>query len=280
MNILLRCNNVGGLEDRLTNIEDKLSHLTTSLLAPRSRRSSKDSQEEGLLSDSPKDQHLASLESPSLPRRHIVRDDAELLHRYHGPCTLFALCTEFCESALSDYPLRSPPRHNSKSQQDAKKYSSAQVQALKEALTLMCTEVSAEETFDLRSEQSHIRLPPKRFLLMVQAQFFKQADYIMDIFAPSRFWCNVEYIYSRGLGPGDEAWAICLNTIILLVTRSEIASSNTEPAIRAQFARSLFQTVHAALSNPRLLTAPKLINIQTLVLLVSHPTGLVRCCTF
>lgn len=253
----------------MTNIEDKLSHLATSLLSPNSRGSSNDTDRGEGSKSSCEDQQFINAENSSLPCRHIVRDQVNLLDRYQGPCTLFALCTEFCESALSDDSPNSPPRRNSGPQKLTKEYNLAQIRALKEALTLICTEVGVEEPFDLRSEQSHIRLPPKRFLLMVQSQFFKQADYITDIFAPSRFWCNVEHIYSRELGPGDEAWAICLNTIMLLVTSSEITEGRPEPAIRAQFARSLFSTSHAALSNPRLLTAPKLINIQALVLLVS-----------
>lgn len=219
---------------------------------------------------------------PSLPPTgcHIVRSQGDLVDRYHGPCTLFTLCTEFRDTLLAEQQTQSSPPAEDDAQQSKMQDKVVKNEALSELLARMCFEAGVEESFDLPSKPYPIRLPPKKFLLMVQSQFFQQANIAIDIFVQSSFWSNVERVYSRTFTPIDEAWAICFNTIILLVLGSEISTQGSDPLVGSQFALPFLSTVRAALSNPRILMAPRLINVQALALLVSilndriHP---VRC---
>ena len=144
-------------------------------------------------------------------------------------------------------------------------------EVVKDILSRMCAEANSEESFDLQPDQNPIRLPPKQFLMVVQNQFFQQADSATDVFVQSSFRANVEHIYSRPVTAADEAWAIIFNTVILLVLGSEVSAGGTEPLIGSQFARPFLVTLRTALSNPRVLMATKLINVQALALLVSSP---------
>jgi hypothetical protein len=195
--------------------------------------------------------------------RHIIRSPGDLTDRYHGPATIFALCSQFSDTVLHD---QNPDGENTQYSPER----SQTMEALKDTLTRMCLEASLEEPFDINSTNSaSIRLPPKQFLLMVQAQFFQHADHHQDLFVQSHFCAVVEEIYSRPFTPSDEPWAITFNTIILLVLGSEMSSQSSDPLIRSQFAMPFLSTVRTALSNPNLLMAPRLINCQTLALLVS-----------
>ncbi|KAL2012342.1 hypothetical protein VTN00DRAFT_5060 [Thermoascus crustaceus] len=135
----------------------------------------------------------------------------------------------------------------------------------------MCLEAGIEESFDLPTDHINIRLPPKQFLLMVESQFFDQADYMTDIFVRSSFWSNVDRIYSRALRPADDAWAICFSTIILLVLGSECFARGNDQVLGSQFLEPFLSTIPAALSNSHILLAPKLINVQALALLYFSP---------
>lgn len=269
----LRCNNIGGLEDRLSNIEGELSNLTTLLKAAGSQRTSIDlrPEEQCPIVFSADDQILDGATNLPPTDRHIVRSQSDLVDRYHGPCTLFALCNEFCDTALSEERTPSPPSAKNELHEGNEQDRPARSEAVKVVVARMCLEAGIEEPFDLQSDHIPIRLPPKQFLLMVQPQCLKQADHATDIFVQSSFWSTVERIYSRPFTPADEAWAICYNTIILLVLGSEISAQGNDPLVGSQFALPFLLTVRTALSNPRVLMAPKLINVQALALLVSSP---------
>ena len=133
----------------------------------------------------------------------------------------------------------------------------------------MCSEAGSEETVNLRAEPIPINLPPKQLLLMAQTQFFQQVDYTTDIFVQSSFWAKIETLYNRPFTPSDEAWAICCNTIILLVLGPESSTQDCNSQIGSQFIRPFLLTVRSALSNPQVLMAAKMINVQALALLVS-----------
>ncbi|PGH23594.1 hypothetical protein AJ80_02375 [Polytolypa hystricis UAMH7299] len=243
------CNNVGSLEDRLSNIEGELSRLMTLLQTSNAQKTLSD---ESLADESgtpfPSDSHVSKTDTPFLPTdRHIVRNQGDHMDRYHGPSTLFALCREFCDTVLCEQKI--------------------QGEELKDLLTDMCFEAGLEETFEFQSSWVPIRPPPKQFLMMAQGQFFDQADYATDIFVQSYFWANVERVYGRHIGPVDEAWAICFNVIILLVLGSEMSSQGNDPLVGSQFAQPFLLSVRSALSNPRVLMAPTLINVQALALL-------------
>lgn len=263
---------MAGLEGRLINIEGELSRLATYFKAVGSQRSSVDmTAEEELPSPFITDDQLSE-DSPSLlPKdRHVVRGQVDLTDRYHGPGTLFTLCNSFRDIAVSERGKQKPPPTENGSQQSTGQNRSAATEAVEDILTRLCLEAGAEGSFfDLQSDHTPIRLPPKQFLLVVQTQFFQQAHYATDIFVQSRFRSNMERIYSRPFAPADEGWAICFKTIILLVLGSENLTQGNDPLFGSQFASSFLSTVRTALSNPRFLMAPKLINVQALALLVS-----------
>lgn len=257
----------------MSNIEGELSRLTSLLQTGDGQRPFIDvGTEEGFpITSSADDQLIKDTPSPPPTNRHIVRSQGDLIDRYHGPCTLFALCKEFCDIALSEQGLQGPPPDKDATQPGKKQDRLVDNEAVKEILARMCLDAGIEEPFDLQSYHIPIRLPPKQFLLMVQTQFFQQADYTTDIFVQSCFWSNVERIYSRPLLPADEAWAVCFNTIILLALGSETSTQGNDPLVGSQFALPFVLTVRTALSNPRVLMVPKLINVQALALLVSVP---------
>jgi hypothetical protein len=197
-----------------------------------------------------------------------------LVDRPAGPSSLSALCHEFCDLAFSAQRPSSLRSTKDQIQQGETEDHPAQNEAIKDVLTRMCFDAGIEDSFNLQSDHVPIRLPPKQFLLTIQTQYFQQADYTTDIFVQSCFWSNVERIYSRPFTPADEPWAICLNTIILLVLGSESTAEGNDPLAGSQFAQPFLLTIRTALSNPRVLMAPKLVNIQALALLVSTQSWL------
>lgn len=247
--------------------------MTTLLKAAGSQRPFVETAgDEDFLTTFPADDQLSE-DTSSLPPtdRYIVRCPGDSIDRYHGPCTLFALCNDFCNTTLSEERTDGQVPSKDGLQQSKRQDSPSQIEAVKDVVARMCLEAAIEEPFDVQSDHIPIRLPPKQFLLMVQTQCMQQADYATDIFVQSSFWATVERIYSRPFTPADEAWAICFNTIILLFLGSEISAHGNDPLVGSQFALPFLLTVRTALSNPRVLMAPKLINVQALALLVSTP---------
>lgn len=265
----IRCNNVGGLEHRLINIEGELSRLTTLLAAVGNPRTV-----ENAISQLPVAQDNTPILSVDthveedtgiLPTdRHIVRSQRHHLDFYHGPCTLFALCNKFRDTALESIASSNP--EEAQRVQDGGFDDQSSV---KELLANICLEAGMEDSFDLHSEQAPVRLPPKQFLMMAQAQFFTNVDYSTDIFVQSSFCSKINEIYGRPFTASDESWAICFNTIILLVLGSETAVQGNDGLLGSQFIRPFMLAVHAALSKSYILMGPKLINVQTMALLVS-----------
>lgn len=141
--------------------------------------------------------------------------------------------------------------------------------AAKNLLEHICLEAGVEESNDLQADPTPIRLPPKQFLLVAQARFFQQIDYATDLFVHPCFWSNVERVYSRPLTPADEAWAICFNSIVLIVLGPESLNQHSDPQIAAQFFRPYLLTILSAVSNSRVLMVAKIVNVQALALLVS-----------
>ena len=191
------------------------------------------------------------------------------IDHYHGPCTLLALCNEFCNTLSSAQDTQSVNAAQDKSQMDERSALPAITNRAKDLLDRIRIEAGTNESLDLETDHIPIRLPPKQFLLMAQTQFFQQADYGMDIFVQSKFSSNVESVYNRPFTPADEAWAICFNTIILLVLGPESPNNGGDSLISSQFVRPFLMTVRSALNNPRTLMAAKIVNVQALVLLVS-----------
>ena len=197
--------------------------------------------------------------------RHIVRNWSNLSDRYHGPCTLLALCNEFRSTLLSMQSVQAPSSAESEYQRHRRHNSPVINDAAKDLLELICREAGIEECFDLQGDPTPIRLPPKQLLLIAQTRFFQQADYATDLFIQSCFQSNVERVYNEPLAPHDEAWAICFNMMIVLVLGPGSLNEN----VGSQFVRPYLMIVHSALSNPRILMATRIVNVQALALLVS-----------
>ncbi|KAF3020672.1 hypothetical protein E8E14_013088 [Neopestalotiopsis sp. 37M] len=135
-----------------------------------------------------------------------------------------------------------------------------------EVLDRLC--FSARDESPLKAvENLTIGLPPKQLVLMVLPQFFAQVDYQTDIFVQTHLLAEIERIYSRSAIVATDAWAICFNTIILLVIGPEGWTHGHGPPMVSQFTQPLFQAMRAALNQAHLLTIPKLINVQALALL-------------
>ena len=201
--------------------------------------------------------------------RHVVRSSSDLTDRYHGPCTLFALCSDMRKTLLSANQSEPSTGSQDESEHCKKNGMSKLTDATKGILSQMCFEAGTEEAVDLHTAPTLIRLPPKQLLLMASTQFLQQADYTTDIFVPSFFGSNMERVYSRAFTSAEEAWAICYNAIILLVLGPENSSQDCDSLMSSHFIRPFLLTVRSALSNPRLLMAAKIVNVQALALLVS-----------
>lgn len=220
--------------------------------------------------------------------RRITRGHDDQGDLYHGPGTLLSLCYEMREAVLSkegiethtegdDFPAPIGSTNNNMDGVDHggaffAQHDMQDMYSVKERCTdllqRMCTIASFEPALEPAGGAS-IRLPPKQLLLMALPQFLSQVDYSTDIFVPSHLTAQVERVYSRA--PTDDAWAISFNAIILLVFSSETWTRDNDPLMLSQFALPLFQATRAALHQARLLTKPKLANVQALILLVCIP---------
>lgn len=266
---MYRCDGVGQLENRLITIESHLSRLTDpssrslgcddysspdlSGQALLGRRSHGDdyngSSDNGDDADGHKDSAASSsLHPESSPNLNVFRNQVDMVDRYHGPSSLYVLCTHFRLRILATSIATEPGP------------------ALQDLLRNMCDVAGATEPFPSYSDQSLVHLLPKQQAIIALDQFFKDVDYTTDIFVQSNFLANLEFIYSQPLRARDEAWAICLKAIVLLVLGKEV-SAQTYNALFGDFARSLLPS-RAALINSRLLNTSRLINVQTLILLV------------
>lgn len=201
--------------------------------------------------------------------RHVIRNWSNRTDRYHGPCTLSALCNEFCDTLLSVRTMQAPRSGEDGSQRGTRHNRPATSDAAKSLLEQICLEVGVEESVDLQVDLTAIRFPPQQFLLVAQEKFFQQADYATDLLVHSCFWSNMERVYSRPLTPADEAWAICFNAIVLIVPGPESLNHNSDPQIAAQFVRPYLLTVLSAVNNSRILMITDIVNVQALALLVS-----------
>lgn len=120
------------------------------------------------------------------------------------------------------------------------------------------------------SDMADTLLPPKPFLLMSCPLFFQQQDTIVDVFNQALFWKNVHRVYSRPLAQTDSPWAVCFTVIILLVLgQDQHILMTSDPVMRSQLVGPLITSIRRSSTSIKLLMAPKLINIQALILLVS-----------
>jgi hypothetical protein len=130
----------------------------------------------------------------------------------------------------------------------------------------VCDIAGSTEPFPSFGDHPPIKLLPQKQAVTAVGHFIQHVDCTTDIFVPQNLMSNLERVYSQPQQPGDDAWAVCFNVITLLVLGMEI-STQAPTALVGDFARSLLPS-RAALVSSRLLTTPRLINVQTLILLV------------
>ncbi|EXK92676.1 hypothetical protein FOQG_05738 [Fusarium oxysporum f. sp. raphani 54005] len=242
--VKLLCQNFETLEGQLHSIQNDLSDLTSLVKGGSSVRSLSLPAEEWI------PENHSGTDSTSTPHinRHIVRNTSQSLDRYHGPCSLYALCKEF-----SDDPSFCVSENNGSGQNAVSEHMMLQE---------MLNEASSEPHLDMLSHPVGICLPPRQFLNLVIGPFFKNVDYATDVFVRSNFQPHVDRIYSQPIGPADEGWAVCFNVIVLLGIKKE-------PTIQgnSHFVQTLLQTLKMAVNNPRVFLTPRLVNVQALALL-------------
>lgn len=273
---LSRCSKVSTLQDRLGLIEKQLATVIHLVATGDSQQSTPNASAD-CLSGTP-DPHPSTVDEErgqEASRKidgHIFRDSNYRTHRYHGPGTLLFLCNRFRRAVtrpLSTLLDGSKPSSNGNIDEDcdddASSSDSPGCQAAKQHLSHLSWEAGKEASdCSARSDNFSVRLPAKQLALMVQGQFFQHCPWASDVFCQPRFLENIESVYARPFLEEDQPWALCLHTITLLVLGPEVLMQDHSP--------SGFRAWHATLSSyPSVLAAPKLINLQTLILLVRIP---------
>ncbi|KFA51947.1 hypothetical protein S40293_07066 [Stachybotrys chartarum IBT 40293] len=276
-----RCRNFDRLESRLTGIEGELFWLTSRLKAEsgffQQRTPSSDSV--GLSSDDIRSVDQSGLSAtyhkPKVSER-VVRGHDNQGDQYHGPGTLVSLCYDLKETLVQKDILGESPESpssgssNSKSTATAKMHDPPEIHGKKAKCADLMDRICATASFEAQiplADPVAIRLPPKQLLLMVIPQYLSNVDYTTDLFVEPHLAANIERIYLRPPTPANDAWAICFNTIILLVLDTEDVRQGNDPLARSQFSLPFFQVTQAAFQQAHLLTTPRLINIQALALL-------------
>ena len=178
---------------------------------------------------------------------HLLHDSMDLVNYYHGPASLYILCKRF-ESLIIN--ARSPEH-------------GTPVQSM---LHGICEKAGTLETFPPFGDKPVINLLSRQQANTVIDRFFQRVNYATDVFVKSNLLASIERVYSGSTENGDDVWAICLQVITVLVWGTEI-SSQYGNGLFGDFARS-FLPSRTALVHSNLLTTPRLINVQTLILLV------------
>jgi hypothetical protein len=186
----------------------------------------------------------------------VFHNHADMVERCHGPSSLFVLCNHFRLRALA---ANGAEDHNNNNNHSA---------ALQDMLQNLCQIAGSTEPFPSYSDQTAIKLLPKQHAMTAVEHFIQHVDCTTDLFVPGNLRAQLDRVYESAAPakPGDDVWMICFKVITLLVLGMEI-STQAPTVLVGDFARSLLPS-RASLVNSRLLTTPRLINVQTLVLLV------------
>ncbi|WPH01314.1 Hypothetical protein R9X50_00415300 [Acrodontium crateriforme] len=250
----LLCDSVDLIQDRLKRVESNFARLNNTLsgAAETNRPVSRSSSSRLQSRNSPSIETDSSSEedddlSPTqLLEVHVFRNQADKIDRFHGSSSLFVLCNQLRLQILQSQIIETNDT------------------ALSKILLDICEAAGEAETFQITNEQASVRAPSKQQVLGAIGHFFQHVDYTTDIFVPENLLANVERIYSEPSKPHDEAWITCFRAIVLLVLGREVSHQSSN-ALFGDFARDLLPN-RAALVNSCLLTSPRLINIQALLL--------------
>ncbi|KAI4290035.1 MAG: hypothetical protein L6R35_000702 [Caloplaca aegaea] len=256
----LLCDGVDRLQDRFTSLESHLARLTlhkakttngdnrTSVdlcsQASTGRVSLGDDGDGDHDDDNYDGSDFSPLQNDYSTDLHVFRNEVDMVDRYHGPSSLYVLCNQFRLRALAAGITAGPGA---------------------DMLHNLCGIAGGTESFPSDGNHPYVHPLPKQQAVTAVGHFFQHLDYATDVFVQRNLLANLERVYSEPLKPRDEVWAICFKAIVLLVLGKEF-SAQGHNAFFGDFARS-FLPSRAALINLRLLTAPTLPNVQTLILL-------------
>lgn len=176
----------------------------------------------------------------------LTRGNGTSVEKYYGPWTLLALCRDFGLQLSMRFGPNSP------------------VSSLANQMWL-----DAEEDIQrgfLRCcdvESQPIPLPPRQLLTFVLDSFFGREEYATDIFVRPLFEKAVKRVYENPSDPSSEAWAACFTVIILLVVGEGHGFNNQDA-----FIRPLLHAAHTAANQSAIFMPLRVVNVQTLALLV------------
>ncbi|KAH8686618.1 hypothetical protein GQ44DRAFT_780951 [Phaeosphaeriaceae sp. PMI808] len=251
--IKLLCDNFDLLQGRLGSMESNLARLAAATAQgnEKENETSSASSQQVVTRESNSDDELDDDGSQSDPDLgsdlHIFRNKIDMADRYHGPSSLFVLCKRIRTHFAAPAKATTSGTH------------------LEDLLQSLCEAAGASDPFSFHTDQPSVHLVPKRQAATAVGHFLQHLDIRTDIFSHSNLLANLECIYSQPPKPGDDAWTSCFKAIALLVLGMEL-SAQAKNALFGDFARS-FLPSRAALVNSSLLSTPRLINVQTLILL-------------
>lgn len=205
--------------------------------------------------------------TPHGPHDRYVRTNSnDSGESYYGPGSLVDLCHDF-QISVRDSIKAQRDLHSASIDPQNRHY-----QDIDSRLEQLCREASddgnlVEESSISTSEDLVTALPPKPVVLAAASQFFQQVDFVTDIFDETTFRANLDHVYSEPFA--DPPWAICCRVVILLVCATELVTSGSQ-SLLGGLARPYLTDGLSAVAYRRLGTTPRLINVQTLILLVSH----------
>ncbi|GKZ24465.1 hypothetical protein AbraIFM66951_010689 [Aspergillus brasiliensis] len=127
----------------------------------------------------------------------------------------------------------------------------------------LCETISLSEPISSNRDRLVIPLLPRQQVTAAVDQFLQHQDCQIDIFVPENLRANLERVHSQHQRPSDDdAWGICFQVITLLAQ----ATHQATPGFLGSFVHH-FVPSRAVSICPGLLTTPRLINVQALLLL-------------
>ncbi|RAL00114.1 uncharacterized protein BO80DRAFT_476551 [Aspergillus ibericus CBS 121593] len=234
----LLCDSIERLQDRLTTIESHLSRLHGPGLEEQTTLSC------GLRGMSASSGNDSDLDDDDTKEGVMQQPDYSF-----GSASVSDLCDQLRRRILS-----------------AAEDSDAEWRPRCDMLQHLCEMASRTEPFPSYNDRILVPLLPKQQVMTAIDRFLHQQDCQTDIFVPDNLRANLDRVYAQQQPqPDDDAWGICFQTIAILALGSGLSPQHGN-GLFGDFARSFLPTRAASVSS-RLLTTPRLINVQTLLLL-------------
>ncbi|PYH89201.1 hypothetical protein BO71DRAFT_337220 [Aspergillus ellipticus CBS 707.79] len=251
----LLCDSVERLQDRLTNIESHLNRIQGSGVRTPNFDEDREAASICLLgghqsattsnNDSESDDGESRREEDGAHQVPDSRSASSLV----GPASISGLCDQLRRRIVATGDAAEPAWR-----------------PLCDTIQHLCEITGAIEPFPPYSDRIVVPLLPKQQTITAVDRFLLYQDCQTDVFVPGGLRANLERVYSQQQQqPDDDAWAICFQIITLLALGLDTSTQGGN-ALFGDFARS-FLPSRTALVSSRLLTTPRLINVQTLILL-------------